>query len=261
MARIVAVAVVFWLLPAGAPAQSTLSSAATQMGLSSAALQMRAPSTASSGDLFTAAPGTYAPTFEEPPHVAPPFVPPFFPCCGAFVGAPLFYPGFYPGVVHVPGYFPGFANAIGSVEPLWAGRSTFRRAASAGWLGYLRLLVEPGTAQVYVDGYYMGTAASLGRLLTLEPGPHRVELRAPGSDTFAVDIRIRPNETITYDATLPSGGSVETPAAPSAPAAPGPPKTFYVIPRCYAGDRPPEANALPRGCDIANVRAVPPVVK
>lgn len=40
----------------------------------------------------------------------------------------------------------------------------------------------------------------------------------------------------------------------------GPPKTFYVIPRCYAGDVRPTAQELPPGCDIAQLREVPPVI-
>ena len=40
---------------------------------------------------------------------------------------------------------------------------------------------------------------------------------------------------------------------------PGKPKTFYVIPGCYAGDRPPEPHWLPAGCDRTYMRIVPPV--
>lgn len=53
------------------------------------------------------------------------------------------------------------------------------------------------------------------------------------------------------------------PAAPPAPPPalmPGTPKTFYVIPRCYAGDKPPDPDALPPGCDIAALRVIPPRV-
>jgi len=254
MAGIVAAAIVACLLPIAAAAQGTLSSAALQTGLSSASLQMRMPSIFDRRDIFAAPPATYAPSFEEPPAIDPRF----FPCCGgAFVGAPFFVPGFFPGVVHVPGYFPGFANAVGSVQPSWARRSSSRSASSAEWLGYLRLLVEPDTAQVYVDGFYVGTVAGVGRLVTLEPGPHRVELRAPDYDTVAVDVHIVPTETITYRAALQPSGSAGTPVAP----APGTPKTFYVIPSCYAGDRRPEPSALPSGCDISRLRTIPPVVR
>jgi hypothetical protein len=265
MARIVAAAAVFWLLPIAAAAQQALSSAALQTGLSSAALQMRMPSIFDPRDVFTARPATYAPTFEEPSRVHLRF----HPCCGAFFGAPFFFPGFDPGVVLVPGYFPGFANAgsagyfpgfanaVGSVKPSWARRSPLQQGPLAEWLGYLRLLVEPDTAQVYIDSFYVGTVAGVGRLVTLEPGPHRVELRAPEYDTEAVDVDIVPTETITFRAALQPSGSTAQPVAP----APGTPKTFYVIPRCYAGDRRPEPSALPPSCDISRLRAIPPGVK
>jgi hypothetical protein len=54
-----------------------------------------------------------------------------------------------------------------------------------------------------------------------------------------------------------------SPPLPSAPPPPilllpGKPKTFYVIPGCYAGDRPPRLEWLPAGCDSLNMRVIPP---
>src|SRR5712691_7030753 len=49
--------------------------------------------------------------------------------------------------------------------------------------GGLRFETEPGIAQVYVDGFYVGVVDDFGirgRALDLEAGPHRVELRAAG---------------------------------------------------------------------------------
>ncbi|MBI3049732.1 MAG: PEGA domain-containing protein [Acidobacteria bacterium] len=248
-----------------ASAQDALPSAALQSGLPSASLQTRLPSAGlprrtsivplrrPRTDVFRAAPQTFAPTFDEPLG----FDPRFFPFGGAFVGGPFFVPGFFPGVVHVPGFFPGFANAVGPFKPSWARRSSLPGAPAGEWLGYLRLVVEPDTAQVYVDGFYVGTVADLRGLVTLEPGPHRVELRAPGYDTVAFDVRVFPTETITYRTALQPSAPAEKPAPP----APGTPKAFYVIPNCYAGDRPPDRSALPRTCDIAKLRTIPPVVK
>jgi hypothetical protein len=57
---------------------------------------------------------------------------------------------------------------------------------------------------------------------------------------------------------------VAVPPAPVAPPAPyvaglpGRPKTFYMIPGCYAGDRPPEPESLTPGCSISRLRAIPP---
>jgi len=35
------------------------------------------------------------------------------------------------------------------------------------------------------------------------------------------------------------------------------PDTFYVIPGCYAGNRPPNPVRLPKGCDVARLRTTP----
>jgi hypothetical protein len=48
------------------------------------------------------------------------------------------------------------------------------------------------------------------------------------------------------------------PSTPPAPMLPGKPKTFYVIPACYMGDRPPEPEWLPAGCDRSKMRVIPP---
>ena len=48
------------------------------------------------------------------------------------------------------------------------------------------------------------------------------------------------------------------PPAPYVAGVPGQPKTFYIIPGCYAGDRRPEPETLKPGCDISRLRVVPP---
>jgi len=67
--------------------------------------------------------------------------------------------------------------------------------------GALKLKVEPKDAEVYVDGYYMGTVDDFNGVfqrMDLEVGPHHVEIRAPGFRTVAFDIRIELNDTVTY---------------------------------------------------------------
>jgi hypothetical protein len=122
--------------------------------------------------------------------------------------------------------------------------------------GYLYLQMQPATAQVYVDGFYMGSVNDIRRMIpgrSLQAGAHRIEIQAPGYETRTFDVLIPPNEVITYRTDLqPIAGSVKAVAA-----SPGVPKTFYVIPGCYAGDKPPRAK-LPRGCDRSKLRVVPP---
>ena len=72
-------------------------------------------------------------------------------------------------------------------------------------VGRLRLRVEPATAQVYVDGFYMGTVDDFngsGQDVSLEAGPHRIEIRAPGYETLTFDVKTEPSRTITYRGTL-----------------------------------------------------------
>jgi hypothetical protein len=124
--------------------------------------------------------------------------------------------------------------------------------------GYLLPGVMPGTAEVLVDGVYVGSVDDLrrtGRGQPLEAGRHRLELRAPGYESVTVDVLIAPDETLFYRRDLEA-----LPRPVAAPPPPGMPKTFYVIPGCYAGDKPPRAERLPPNCDAAKARTIPPQV-
>jgi hypothetical protein len=67
--------------------------------------------------------------------------------------------------------------------------------------GGLKLKVEPAFAEVYVDGYYMGTVDDFDgafQRMDLEVGAHHIEIRAPGYQTIAFDVRIEYGDTVTY---------------------------------------------------------------
>ncbi len=115
--------------------------------------------------------------------------------------------------------------------------------------GLLRLLVSPSTALAYVDGYYVGPVG----VLDLKPGPRRIDVKAPDYETLTFYVNVDPDQTITYEGSLQLAAfkPVERVSLPVR-------KTFYVIPGCYAGDRPPEVRALPAGCDLARLRTVGP---
>src|SRR5688572_5943162 len=109
-------------------------------------------------------------------------------------------------------------------------------------------------AQVFVDGYYVGVAEEFGpggRAINLDAGTHQVELRAAGYDTLTFNVAIESNNIVRYRGemqAIASKPSVTT-ARPQATVA----KTFYVIPNCYAGDKPP-TGTLPKGCDRKNLQ-------
>jgi hypothetical protein len=210
---------------ASLPARTVANPVPTQSGLPSASLPDRTvtnPVPAQRSDLFLAGPDTYAPRFDQVFPTPPPGL-------------------IFPGV-----YLPWGPWATGPVD--------YSRAVVPAY-GSLQLQMQPITALVYIDGLYVGSVDDLRAGRRLEVGPHRLEVRAPGYQSISIDIRIDPGETTFYrtDLTL----SAVPVAAPAVAAAP---KTFYVIPGCYAGDRRPEAQRLPQGCQASNVFAVPPVL-
>ncbi len=67
--------------------------------------------------------------------------------------------------------------------------------------GNLQLEVAPNIAQVYVDGFYVGTVDDVSRLgagLTVGAGWHRLQFRAPGYVTPSVNVTIEADRTFTY---------------------------------------------------------------
>jgi hypothetical protein len=67
--------------------------------------------------------------------------------------------------------------------------------------GSVRLKVKPRDAEIYVDGYYTGRVDDFdGALqhLDLEPGPHRIEIRASGYQSIIFEVRTIVGRSITY---------------------------------------------------------------
>jgi hypothetical protein len=72
-------------------------------------------------------------------------------------------------------------------------------------LGGIRLDVRPRDAQVWVDGYYAGVVDEFDGLfqsLRLEAGGHKIEVRMPGFDDFALDVHVQPGRKFTIRADL-----------------------------------------------------------
>ena len=131
--------------------------------------------------------------------------------------------------------------------------ATTRSCRTSSAYGALVLETIPASAELFVDGYYVGLAEEFGfqgRPLSLAAGPHRVELRAAGYETSSFNVMIDPDNILRYrgDMRLLSTG----PAIIVLPQPAGP-KTLYVIPKCYAGDKPP-TGTLPPGCDRKNLQ-------
>ena len=74
-------------------------------------------------------------------------------------------------------------------------------------MGGLKLKIQPPTAEVLVDGYFVGTVDKFNgafQKLDLPAGPHHVEVRAPGYQSITFDVRIDPGQNVTYRGELRS---------------------------------------------------------
>ena len=118
----------------------------------------------------------------------------------------------YPRHYYGPGgnlsvYF-GWGNGYFLGAP-WSGRVYgYAPSHSYGarvYYGDVRLQVQPRDAAVYVDGYYAGVVDDFDGVfqrLTLEAGPHQIELDAPGLPPQFFDIDVDPVRTVTIHADL-----------------------------------------------------------
>ena len=90
-------------------------------------------------------------------------------------------------------------------------------------------------------------------------GSHRIELRAAGYETLAFSVMVEPNDTVRYRGDLqplntkPTGSSISRSGIRRVAENPRARKNFYVIPNCYAGDKPP-SGTLPKGCDMKKLQ-------
>jgi hypothetical protein len=220
-----------------------------QDGLRSASLPERPIATPPPGpaDLFRATPNTYRPRTRP--------IPPPLPRDGRGTGPvrpahPISGIDGSRGWLHAGwGYWPYYP------EPLDA--QPARVEPEVPVAGRLQLRVAPGDARVFIDGGYEGSADDLrepGVLLPL--GSHRVRLEANGYTSQTFDVRIDDESTVIRRAMLDQAAvparsgrnEVEAPRP-----APQNVKTMYVIPRCYAGDKPPDPATR---CDLTQLRTI-----
>ncbi len=89
-----------------------------------------------------------------------------------------------------------------SIKPLQTLQPPQAKQPSA--VGTLELEIGPNTAQVYVDGFYVGTVedsiSAAG--LSLAVGWHRLEFRASGYQTSAANVTIEADHTARYRSEL-----------------------------------------------------------
>jgi len=130
-------------------------------------------------------------------------------------GGGIFVPGggygaYYPwgfGGLGLGGYYGGYYDPYGGYyDPYGGGYSGYPQSGyPSGYEGKLRLKVKPTDATVSVDGYYVGVVDSFDGVfqrLHIEAGLHRIDISAPGYEPLTVDVRIEPDQTVTYHGEL-----------------------------------------------------------
>jgi PEGA domain len=122
----------------------------------------------------------------------------------------IFIPGYYGGYGYYDpwGYDGGYGYYGGYYDPWYGGYPAYPVGGSTSSNddeGSLRLKIKPREAEVYVDGYFVGTVDDFDGIfqrLHLDSGPHRIEVRAPGYETLDFEVRITPDHTTTYQGEL-----------------------------------------------------------
>jgi PEGA domain-containing protein len=128
-------------------------------------------------------------------------------------GGGIFVPGgygaYYPwgfGGLGLGGYYGGYYDPYGGYYDPYGGYSGYPQSSyPSGYEGKLRLKVKPKEAAVSVDGYYVGLVDDFDGVfqrLHVEAGLHRVEISAPGYEPLTFDVRIEPDQTLTYHGEL-----------------------------------------------------------
>jgi hypothetical protein len=119
-----------------------------------------------------------------------------------------FYRGYYPlaygglGFGYWNGYYGGFYDPSYYGGP---GYYSSGYSAYGAYNGALRLKVRPRDATVFVDGYFVGRVDEFDGVfqrLHIDPGPHRIEVRADGFQPLTFEVRILPGRTVTYEGEL-----------------------------------------------------------
>jgi hypothetical protein len=117
-----------------------------------------------------------------------------------YYGYPLYgYPAYGYWAFGSPGYGYGYPAYPGFGYPAYGNGVGIGIRAYGG----VRIDLPQRDAEVYVDGYYIGIVDDFDgpfQQAHLEPGPHRIEVRAEGFEAITFDANVLPNRTTTYRA-------------------------------------------------------------
>jgi hypothetical protein len=175
---------------------------------------------------YYAAPRVYGPVYRSfgyrfygyPTYVYRPyfFRPHFSIGFGFFAGYPVpytyAYPEYYPYAVPYPVPYPApYGYPSTGYPPDYYQQGSVTVAPGPSVSGGVSFEVNPPTAQVYVDGQYVGTVETFDgtkQPLTIATGEHRIELRCQGYETVTFDVNVLAGQVIPYRGDLRPAGTI-----------------------------------------------------
>jgi hypothetical protein len=105
--------------------------------------------------------------------------------------------------------YPAASSAYPPRDTTYPGTSSSspRSGVTVTTVGRVTLEITPGTAEVYADGDFVGvvddfSASTPG--LTLPPGRHHIEVRAPGYATMVLESDVQAGQVVPYRGSLRS---------------------------------------------------------
>ena len=102
--------------------------------------------------------------------------------------------------------------------------ATIATAQERNEFGTLSMQVRPPDAEILIDGErWTGSEVNAPLQVQLSPGTHRVEMRAPGRQTFSATVTIRSGQTTPLNVSLLQTGPESAPPEPPPSPAPAPP--------------------------------------
>jgi hypothetical protein len=125
---------------------------------------------------------------------------------GFFYGRPGFFGSYGFGAPFYGYGYPVYGSPAYGYEPYAYAPYGYGYGGYSGRpYGGVRIDLPQRDAEVFVDGYFVGTVDDFDGVLqqaNIEAGPHRIEVRDPNFETIAFDVNVEPGRTITYRASM-----------------------------------------------------------
>ncbi len=116
------------------------------------------------------------------------------------------YPSYpYPAYPYPSTSYPRYPTSTYPQNPSASGSIGVQPGQSQANTGGVSFEITPGTAQVFIDGSYVGTVGEFTpttQPIGMTPGRHRIEIRAPGYRTMDFEADVVAGQVIPYQGAM-----------------------------------------------------------